>query len=101
MEGPFFLFSIHPSPLDDSPYDHTEYVTRNIEGSGVFTMAAILTAICYVMFISQLSIKFMASKVIDLPPLNLAFIESIFFELHQNVYHPICLHLIHDKMNIH
>jgi hypothetical protein len=34
-------------------------------------------------------------------PLNLAFIESIFFELHQNVYNPICLHLIHDKMNIH
>jgi hypothetical protein len=100
MEGPFFLLSIHPSQLDDSPYDYTGHVTRNIEGSGICAMAVTLTALCYVIFISHLSIKFMVSKVIN-NPLNLAFIESIFFELHQNVYHPICLHLIHDKMNIH
>jgi hypothetical protein len=51
MEGPFFLLSIHPSQLDDSPYGYTGHVTRNIhvESSGFFDMAAILTALCYVM----------------------------------------------------
>jgi len=49
MEDSFFLLSIHPSKLDDSAYGYTGHVTRNIEGSGVFAMAAILTALCYVM----------------------------------------------------
>ena len=100
IEGPLFLLSIHPSQLDDSPYDYKGHVTRNTEGSGIFVMAALLTALCYVTFISQLSIKFMVSTVTN-NSLNLAFIESVFFEFHQNVYHPICLHLIHDKMDIH
>jgi hypothetical protein len=100
MEDPFFLLSIHPSQTDDTTYDYAGHVTRNIEGSGIFSLAAILTAQCYVMFVSKLSIKFMVSTVIN-NPLNLAFIEYVFFELHQNIYHPICLHLIHDKTNIH
>ena len=49
IEGPFFLLSIHPSQLDDSPHDYTGHVTRNTEGSGIFAMAALLTALCYVM----------------------------------------------------
>lgn len=69
MEDPFILLSIHPSQLDDSPYDYTGHVTRNILyiGGGINTMAAILTALCCVMFISQLSIKFVVSAVIKPP----------------------------------